>query len=139
MSWIVLGILSAVFASAVAILGKIGLQGIDNTLATTIRSIVMAGFLFTLTLMSGKFSYLSTLNSKALLFIVASGVAGALSWLAMFAALKIGPATGVVALDRLSIIFVLIFAALFLSESLTIKTALGGLLILIGSIILVWK
>lgn len=139
MSWVLLGILSAVFAATVAILGKIGLQNIDSTFATTIRALVTAGFLFLVTLTTGKFSYLSSLNGKAMFFIVASGIAGALSWLAMFSALKIGPATAVSALDRLSIIFVLIFAALFLSESLTLKSAVGGLLILLGTVILVWK
>jgi len=135
--WIIYGLLSALFASLVAIFGKIGLKDIDSTLATTIRAVVMAGFLVLASLSIGKFSHWNELNSKIMWFIILSGVAGALSWLFYFFALKAGPATGVVALDRTSVIFVIIFSALFLSEGLTWKSVLGGLLIALGAILLV--
>jgi len=138
-SWVVLGFLSAVFAAGVAVLGKIGLSGVDTTLATAVRSVVMALFLVVAALQTGVFAGLSNLGGKPLLFIVLSGLAGALSWFFYFWALKIGPATGVAAMDRLSVVFVIIFAAIFLGESLTWKTVLGAVLIAFGAFLMVWK
>lgn len=135
MTWIFYALGSAVFASLVAIFGKIGLKGIDSTLATTLRSIVMATFLIIVSLSVGKFSGFSNLSNKALTFIVFSGIAGALSWLFYFFAIKNGPVSGVVAIDRTSVVFALILAALFLGETFTLKTALGGALILAGALL----
>ena len=134
--WIIYGMLSAIFAALVAIFGKIGLKNIDSTLATTIRAVVMAVFLLLASLSLQKFSHWSELDAKIMWFIVLSGVAGALSWLFYFIALKNGPAAGVVALDRTSVIFVIILAAIFLSEALTWKSALGGLMIAAGAILI---
>lgn len=139
MTWIVFGLLSAVFASAVAILGKLGLKGLDTTVSTTIRSIIMAGFLFIITLATGKLSNLGAFTGRPLWYVVASGVAGALSWLCYFAALKLGPTTAVAGLDRLSIVFVLILSAIFLGEALTVKNVIAVVFITIGAVLLVWK
>lgn len=138
-SWILYALLSAIFAALVAIFGKVGLSGIDSTLATTVRSIIMAAFLTVVSLALRKAPLLSSLNSKLLTFIALSGIAGALSWLFYFFALKHGPASGVAALDRLSVVFVLVFAVLFLSEQLTWKTGLGALLVTIGAILMSWR
>ena|SRR3989339_1006294 len=137
--WILYSLLSAAFAGLVAILGKIGLSGIDSTLATSVRAIVMALFLFFVSLSLGKFNLLYTIKNKTLLFIVLSGVAGAMSWLFYFFALKTGIASGVAALDRLSVVFVLIFAILFLGERFSLYSATGALLITIGAILMVIK
>jgi transporter family protein len=137
--WIIFAILSAIAAAGVAILGKIGIQNIDSTLATTVRAIIMAGILTIVSFALGKFHLLGTISQKALTFIALSGLAGALSWLFYFIALKNGPATGVAALDRLSVVFVLVLAAVFLSESLTWKTGLGGLLITGGALLMTFK
>ncbi len=137
--WIAYALISAVFAAAVAILGKIGLKNIDTTLATTVRAVVMAVFLVGTAAMLQKFSLLKTIENKTLLFIVLSGVAGALSWLFYFLALKYGPVAGVAALDRLSVVFVVILAALFLGEALTVKSVLGLVLIVGGALLLVFK
>lgn len=137
--WILYSLLSAAFAALVAIFGKIGLQNIDSTLATTVRSLVMALFLFLISLSLGKFSLLHTIKNKVLLFIILSGIAGALSWLFYFFALKTGVASGVAALDRLSVVFVVIFAILFLGEQLNLYTAMGAVLITIGAILMVLK
>src|SRR5258708_10027998 len=114
MSWVLRALIGAIFAALVAILGKIGLQGVDTTLATTIRAVIMAVFLVVVAAGFGKLNAGGWPQGKTLLFIALSGVAGALSWLAMFAALKVGPAPGVSAIDRTSVIFVLIFSLLFL-------------------------
>ena len=135
-SWVIYSLLSAVCAALVAIFGKIGISRVDTTLATAIRSVVMAIVLVIATLSLGKFD-LSKIDNRAFFFIILSGLAGALSWFFYFGALKTGPATGVVALDRLSIVFVLLLAILFLGEALTWKTGLGALLVSIGAILLV--
>jgi len=134
--WILYALLSAVFAALVAIFGKMGLSVVDTTLATAIRSLVMAGFLVITALVLGKGTLLGTITGKPLGFIVLSGVAGAISWLFYFVALKAGPVTGVAALDRLSVVFVLLFSVLFLAEKLTWKTGLGALLISLGAILM---
>ena len=136
MSWIVYAILSAVFAALVAIFGKVGIANVDSTLATAVRAIVMAIFLVIVTLSLGKYHLLSSINNKALLFIVLSGIAGAISWIFYFIALKNGPASGVAALDRLSVVFVLILAVLFLSQHLTWKAGIGAILLTAGAIMM---
>ncbi|MDO8590242.1 MAG: EamA family transporter [bacterium] len=137
--WIGYALLSAIFAAAVAILAKIGLKNVDSTLATTIRAVVMALFLLGAALVLQKFSLIKTVGNQTLTFIVFSGVAGALSWLFYFLALKYGPATGVAALDRLSVVFVVILAAIFLGEALTFKSVTGLVLLVLGALLLVWK
>lgn len=135
-TWIVFAILSAISAALVGIFGKVGIQNLDSTLATSVRAVIMATFLVVVSLLLGKAKLLSTIDNRALLFITLSGIAGALSWLAYFVALKTGPASGVAALDRLSVVFVLIFAVIFLSEQLTWKTGLGAGLITAGAILM---
>jgi len=135
-TWVLFAILSAMFAALVAIFGKIGLTNVDSTLATTVRAIVMAVFLVAVSVGLGKTELISTINNKALTFIVLSGVAGALSWLFYFFALKHGPASGVAALDRLSVVFVLVLAVLLLGEKLTLLTGVGAGLVTLGAILM---
>jgi transporter family protein len=137
MSWIIFALLSAITAALVAIFGKIGVSGIDSTLATTVRAIIMALFLIVVSFALGKFELLKTINSKALTFIILAGISGALSWLFYFLVLKLGPASGVAALDRLSVVFVLIFSVLFLAEKLTLYKLLGAIMITIGAILMI--
>lgn len=137
MHWTLFALLSAISAAAVAVLGKIGLKNVDTTLATSIRSVVMAVFLVAVSLSLGKFSGLQNIDNKALLYIVLSGIAGALSWLFYFFALKIGPASGVSAVDRTSAVFVLLLAVLFLGESLTWMKLLGSILIVAGAVLMI--
>jgi len=134
--WIIYAIFSALFAALVAIFGKIGIAGLDSTLATTVRAVIMAVFLVVVSLFLGKTEFLSNITSKSFLFIVASAIAGALSWLFYFVALKNGPASGVAALDRLSVVFVLLLALIFLGESLSWKSGLGAVLVTVGAILM---
>ncbi len=136
MNWIVYALLSAVFAALVAVFGKIGLKGLDSTLATTIRSIVMAVFLVAVSFSLGKFAFLGAFTSKAVIFIILSGIAGALSWLFYFFAIKLGTVSGVVAIDRTSVIFAFILAMLFLGEVFTWQKAIGATLVAIGAILM---
>ena len=136
--WILFGFLSALFAALVAIFGKIGVKNIDTTLATTVRAVIMALFLVIVSLVLGKQSLISQINSKAMLFIVLSGVAGALSWLSYFLALKIGEVKGVAVLDRFSVVLVILLGALFLGESITIKNWIGMILITVGLLLFIF-
>ena len=136
--WLFFAILSAITAALVAIFAKIGLQAIDPTLATTIRSIIMAVFLIISSFSLKKFQNfnLFVFNSKEWLMIVLAGIAGALSWLFYFFAIKAGKVSAVAAIDRLSIVFVVILAALFLNEALKSTTIIGAILVVIGAILI---
>ena len=137
MSWVLLAILSALFAALVAVFGKIGLKAIDPTIATTVRVTIMTAFFIVVSASLGKFKLLSSIDNRALTFIVLSGLAGALSWLCYFAAMKLGTASAVSALDRLSIVFIVIMGVIFLGETLTIKTGIGALLVALGALLFV--
>lgn len=134
--WIIYALLSAVTAALVAIFGKLGVKDIDPTLATTLRAMIMTVFLLCVAFTLQKFNgfSLTSMNGKEWLYIILAGVAGALSWLFYFVALKTGTASNVVALDRLSVVFVLLLAAIFLGEALTWQSILGGVLIFAGAI-----
>ena len=134
--WIVYAILSAIAAALVAVFGKIGISAVDSTLATTVRAIIMAVFLIGVSFAFGKFQFLNTFNSKIFTFVMFSGIAGAVSWLFYFLALKTGPVSGVVALDRLSVVFALLLAIAFLGEKLTIRSGTGAALVFVGAILL---
>lgn len=136
--WILLGFLSALFAALVAIFGKIGIKNIDTTIATTIRALIMAIFLIIVSLSLNKFSLINQINSKALVFIILSGIAGALSWLAYFFALKFGETKNVAVLDRFSVVLVIILAGLILGETITIKNWIGIILITTGLLLFIF-
>jgi transporter family protein len=141
MNYIILALLSALTASLVAIFGKLGLKNVDPTIATTIRSLIMAGFLVIVSLFLKKFENfsLNLFTSKDWLLIILAGISGALSWLFYFWALKFGPASHVAVIDRLSLVFVILLSALILGETLNLKVILGAILIIIGAILVVWK
>jgi len=134
--WFVLAVLDAFFAALVAIFAKIGLQGVDSNVATAVRAIVMTVFMVGFVIAIGKGPQLTQLTSKDMIFIVLSGVAGAISWLLYFAALKMADASKVAPVDRASLLFMLILSALLLGEKITLKTALAGTLIFIGVLLL---
>lgn len=139
--WFIYALLSSVTAAGVAIFAKLGLKDIDSTLATTIRSIIMATFLVLTSLFLRKFEgfSFSSLGGRDWLLITLAGVSGALSWLFYFFALKTGLATKVVVIDRLSLVFVIILAAVFLGESLGWKSVMGALLMVGGAILISLK
>ena len=135
--WLIYALLSAFFASLVAVFGKIGLKDIDSNTATAIRAVVMAVFLIGLVLVQGKYLQVKQIISQPIpmLFVVLSGLAGAVSWLFYFLALKNGKASQIVPIDRLSVIFTLILAFLILGEKLSLKAALGAVIIVIGAVL----
>lgn len=118
----------------VSIFGKIGLDGIDANVATTVRSIIMALFMIGVIIIQGKFQNIGDvlLNKKALLFITLSGVAGASSWLFYFLALKTGKVSQVAPIDKLSVVFSIILAMIILGEKLNFMTGIGVVFITAG-------
>ncbi len=139
--WLIFAFLSSITAALVAIFGKMGLKGIDSTLATTIRSIIMAIFLVLVSFSLQKFQgfSLKSFSSRDWILIVLAGISGALSWLFYFFALKTGLATKVVVIDRLSLVFVIILAAIFLGEHFGWRVVTGALLMIAGAIIIILK
>jgi len=139
--WLFYAFLSAITASLVAIFGKLGLKNIDSTLATTVRSIIMALFLIMTSFFLKKWNGFSlhSFSGRDWILISLAGVCGALSWLFYFFAIKTGLATKVVVIDRLSLVFVVILASLFLGEALGWRTVIGALLMVGGAILISLK
>lgn len=139
MEWFLLALLSAFFAALVSIFAKIGLQDVDSTVATAVRSIIMMLFIVTFVITTGKGFQLTQLTSRHMGFIILSGISGALSWLFYFAALKLTDASKVAPIDKSSLLIIIVLAALFLGEKVTLKTAIAGILIFLGMLLLAVK
>jgi transporter family protein len=133
--WLFYALISAVFAGLVAIFGKIGVKYVDSTLATAVRAVVMAALTIAVAGVQGNLGKISEIPRTPLLFILLSGLAGALSWLFYFRALQVGNASQVAPIDRPSVVFVLVFAVLFLHEKVTWPLVIGTLLIVGGGIL----
>jgi bacterial/archaeal transporter family protein len=138
-SWLFWSLLSALFAGATAVLAKVGVAGVDSNLATAIRTTVILVFAWAIALLTARPGALAALGNRTWLFLGLSGLATGLSWLCYFRALQLGQASQVAPIDKLSVLFVLVFAALFLHEPLTLRTGLGALLIVGGALVLAWK
>jgi transporter family protein len=139
MEWFLLAILSAFFAALVSIFAKIGLQGVDSTVVTAVRAIVMTLFTVVFVISTGKGPQLTQSSSKHIGFIILSGIAGALSWLCYFGALELADASKVAPVDRASVLIVMVLAALFLGERITLKTAVAGVFVFVGLLLFAVK
>lgn len=126
---------AAVFAALTAIFGKVGINGINTDLATFIRTLVILAIIALVVTASGAWQPLGDVSSKAWLFMVLSGLATGASWLCYFRALKLGDAGQVAPLDKLSVVMVAIFGAIFLGERLSALNWLGVALIAAGAIL----
>ena len=143
--WLISAILSAVFAAATTILAKVGVEGVNSNLATAIRTMVvliMAWLMVFLTnghsqSSAGIMTAISHITPRSWLFLILSGLATGASWLFYFHALKMGDVNKVAPIDKCSIVFTIIFAVIFLGEALTLKTVVGGLLLLAGSLVMI--
>jgi transporter family protein len=136
MEWLVFALLSAITAALVAIFGKIGLEGVDSITATGIRAGIMFAAILLLMGFTGRIQQITSVNQHSLFYIFLGGLAGAASWVFYFLALQYGQATQVASIDRASVVFVLVFAALFLAEKITLPKAAGVALITAGAIII---
>jgi bacterial/archaeal transporter family protein len=136
MSWVFWAILSAIFAAMTALLAKVGVENIDSNLATAIRTTVVLIFTWAIALGFDRNHALAAIGRRSWIFLILSGVCTGLSWLCYFRALQMGPASSVAPVDKLSVVFVILGAWLFLGESLTPLKIGGASLIAIGAVIL---
>lgn len=135
MMWFIFALLSAVFAALVTIFAKIGLarlDPLDPIVATGLRAIVMTSFIIGYILYSRKTLLLLNLTSKESIYILLSGLAGALSWLFYFMALKIGEASKVAMVDRSSMLFIIVLSIMLLGEKITLQKIIAAALIFLG-------
>ncbi len=133
--WIVYGLLSALTAALLTIVGKIGLKKVDPTLATGVRSFCLFLFMAGIVIATGKIKQLNTLQSKDVWWIVLAAIFGALSWLFYFLGLKETTSSKLASLDRLSLPLIILFSILLLGEKFSWKLVAGGLFVSVGAIL----
>jgi transporter family protein len=136
MNWILWALLSAVFAAMTALLAKVGVANIDSNLATAVRTSVIVVFTWAIAIGLEKHSRLGEIGRRSWIFLILSGICTGLSWLCYFRALQLGPASSVAPVDKLSVVFVVVGAWIFLGERLTPMKAGGAALITLGAVIM---
>ena len=134
--WFVFAVGSAVFAALTSILAKIGIEGVDSTLATAIRTVVVVAMAWGMAFLTGAVNGLPGIGRKSWLFLILSGLATGASWLCYYKALKMGEASKVVPVDKLSVILTLVLAFVFLHEEFTVKSLIGCVLIGAGTLLM---
>ncbi|MGY4384154.1 transporter family protein [Pedobacter sp. UYP24] len=137
--WWIYALLSAFFAAVTAILAKIGIKGIDSNLATAIRTVVILLLTWGIVFFRNSQQEISGLTRINWTFLILSGLATGLSWLFYFKALQLGKVSQVAPVDKASVAIAIILSVVFLGEPLTVKTVIAVLLIVAGSIILIFQ
>lgn len=135
--WFILALLSAAFAALTSILAKIGIDGVNSNLATAIRTVVVVLMSWGMVFITNAQKGLSQIGTKSWIFLILSGLATGASWLCYYKALQIGEASKVVPVDKLSVVFTLILAFVLLHEQITVRSAIGCILIGAGTILMV--
>jgi len=135
--WIIYAFLSAFFAAATSILAKVGIQNVNSNLATAIRTVVIIIMAWGIVFLNGSYKEIPNITQKSWLFLILSGVATGLSWLFYFKALQLGDASKVVPIDKFSVVISMVLAFLILKEAVTAKTIIGGILITLGTFVLI--
>ena len=135
--WFVLALLSAVFASLTSILAKVGIDGVNSNLATAIRTVVVVIMAWGMVFLTNTQNGISEISRKSWIFLILSGLATGVSWLCYYKALQLGEASKVVPVDKLSVVITLILAFVFLHEKFTVKSFAGGILIAVGTLLMV--
>ena len=133
--WFALG--SAVFAALTSILAKVGIEGVNSTLATAIRTAVVLVMAWGMVFLTNTQGGLASISRKSWIFLILSGLATGLSWLCYYKALQMGQASKVVPIDKLSVIITLVLAFVFLHEEFTAKSLIGCALIGAGTLLMV--
>lgn len=135
--WAVFAVLSAVFAALTSILAKVGIDGVNSTLATAVRTVVVVLMAWGMVFLTNMQGGLRNISGKSWLFLILSGLATGASWLCYYKALQMGEASKVVPIDKLSVVITLVLAFVFLHEKFTAKSALGAALIMAGTLVMV--
>lgn len=133
-SWLLFAVLSAVFASLTSIFGKIGVENVESNLGTAIRTVVVLVMAWLMVFVTGKQHEIQNISKNSWLFLFLSGITTGLSWLCYYRALQDGPASVVVPIDKLSIVITIVFSYILLKERLSRKAVFGLLLILAGTL-----
>lgn len=135
--WIVFAALSAVFAALTSILAKVGIEDVNSTLATAIRTLVVVAMSWVMVLITNTGSGITDISKKSWIFLILSGLATGASWLCYYKAIQMGDVSKVVPIDKLSVVLTLILAFVFLHEDFNMKSAIGAVLITAGTLVMV--
>ena len=135
--WLVLALLSAIFAALTSILAKVGIEGVNSNLATAIRTVVVVVMAWGMVFLTNAQNGIAEISKRSWFFLILSGLATGASWLCYYRALQLGDASKVVPIDKLSVVITLVLAFVFLHEQFTTKSLLGCILIGIGSMVMV--
>ncbi|WCT11106.1 EamA family transporter [Mucilaginibacter jinjuensis] len=136
--WWIYALLSAFFAALTAIFAKVGIKGVDTNVATAIRTVIILIVAWGIVLFKGSQGSIGTLTRNNWIFIVLSGLATGLSWIFYFKALQLGEVSQVAPVDKLSVALAIVLSIVFLGEPLTWKNAIGALLIISGTLVLIF-
>ena len=135
MGWLGYALVSAAAAALTAILAKVGVQGVPSNLATAIRTVVITGFAWAIVAATGERHALANISRRSLAFLLLSGIATGISWLAYFRALQLAPASRVSPIDKLSLPLTIVLAAALLGESVGWRLGLGVALMTVGAVL----
>ena len=135
--WAVYAVLSSVFAALTSILAKVGIDGVNSTLATAIRTLVVVVMSWGMVFLTNAQGGIAEISRKSWLFLILSGLATGASWLCYYRALQLGQASKVVSIDKLSVVITLILAWVFLHEQFNMKSLIGAALIAAGTLVMV--
>ena len=136
--WKYYAILSALFAALTAILAKVGVRGISGNVATAVRTFVVLIMAWGIVWIGGQMREVRDLSKNNILFLALSGIATGLSWICYFKALETGHVSKVAPIDKLSVVFAMLLAFFFLKEPADLKVIIGGTLIALGTIVIIW-
>lgn len=137
--WWIYALLSAFFAALTAIFAKVGVENVNSNLATAVRTVVVLIMIWMIVFFRNEYKAIGELSQKNWIFLTISGFATGLSWIFYFKALQMGEVSKVAGVDKLSLALTIIFAVVFLGESLSWKTAVGATLIIAGTLFLIGK
>ena len=135
--WVIFAVLSAVFAALTSILAKIGIEGVNSTLATALRTVVVLVMSWGMVFLNNAQGGISSISRKSWIFLILSGLATGASWLCYYYALRQGEVSKVAPIDKMSVVITLILAFVFLHEQFTLKSLIGCLLLTAGTLVMV--
>ncbi|MBO5511969.1 MAG: EamA family transporter [Clostridia bacterium] len=135
--WLILALLSAVFAALTSILAKIGIEDVNSHLATAIRTLVVVAMAWGMVFLTNAQNGITEISKRSWLFLILSGLATGASWLCYYKALQMGQASKVVPIDKLSVVITLVLAFVLLHEQFTVKSLIGCILIGLGTLVMV--
>ena len=135
--WLILALLSSVFAALTSIFAKMGINNVSSSLATAIRTVVVVIMAWGIVFFTNGHKNIVNISTKSWIFLILSGLTTGASWLCYYKALQLGNVSKVVPIDKLSVVITLILAFVFLHEQFTVKSIIGGLLITVGTLVMV--